>query len=235
MGIPIASLVVLAIPVVSSMFGRGGGSLYNPVLVLLGWDLKTAISSALVLNLATALVATLVFARSRLVDPRSSTLFLPGTMVGALWGALLNNSAPKNLRTGIPPAFLPGADFLMIRAGKGQRAEPPRPMTRRLLIPIVVFCFAVGVLSSLIGVGGGLVIFPSLVLYLKYLARKPAGSNPHVVAASSLAGFLGHRSAGHVYPVSGPADWRQGTVTASASARKPGRERPWAGVEYSCG
>ena len=205
MGIPIAFFVVLAISVVFSMFGKGGGSLYTPVLVLLGWDLKTAITTALVLNLATALVATAVFARNRLVDFKSSTLFLPGTIVGSLLGALLSNSAPKNLLLGIFSVFLLGAGFLMIRSGKGQGAESHRPMTGRLVATIVVFSFAVGVLSSLIGVGGGLVIFPFLVLYLKYQAQKAAGSNAYIVTVSSLVGSLGHLSVGHVdYALIGP-------------------------------
>ncbi len=198
MGIPIAFFVVLAISVVFSMFGKGGGSLYTPVLVMLGWDIKTAISTALFLNLATALVATIVFARNRLVDFKSASLFLPGTIVGSLLGALLSNWAPKSLLLGLFSVFLLGAGFLMIRSGKGQADQKPRPMTGGLTATIVVFSFAVGVLSSLIGVGGGLVIFPFLVLYLKYQAQKAAGSNAYIVTVSSLVGSLGHLSVGHV-------------------------------------
>ena len=156
--------VVLAISVVFSMFGKGGGSLYTPVLAMLGWDVGVSISTALFLNLVTALVATVVFARNRLVDFRFCTIFLPGTIAGSILGALLSRRAPKNLLLGLFAAFLVGAGVLMMRSGKGEAGQSVRRLSRSLGTLILVFSFAVGVLSSLIGVGGGLVIFPFLVL-----------------------------------------------------------------------
>ena len=194
----IAFFVVLAISVVFSMFGKGGGSLYTPVLVMLGWDLTTSISTALFLNLVTALVATIVFARNRMVDFKFSSLFLPGTVAGSLLGALLSSRAPKDLLLGLFSAFLLGAGVLMIRSNKGEAEQKERRVTAGLIAVVVAFSFAVGVLSSLIGVGGGLVIFPFLVLYLKYQAQKAAGANAYIVTVSSLVGSLGHLSIGHV-------------------------------------
>jgi hypothetical protein len=194
----VAFFVVLVISVVFSMFGKGGGSLYTPVLVMLGWDLGTSISTALFLNLVTALVATIVFARNRLVDFKFSSLFLPGTIAGSLLGALLSSRAPKDLLLGLFSAFLLGAGFLMIRSSKGEAEQQPRRPGARLVAVVIVFSFAVGVFSSLIGVGGGLIIFPFLVLYLKYNAQKAAGANAYIVTVSSLVGSLGHLSIGHV-------------------------------------
>jgi uncharacterized membrane protein YfcA len=193
-----AFLVVLVISVVFSMFGKGGGSLYTPVLVMLGWELSTSISTALFLNLVTALVATAVFARNRLVDFKFSSLFLPGTIAGSLLGALLSSRAPKDLLLGLFSAFLLGAGILMIRSNKGEADQQVRRLSRRLAAVVVTFSFAVGVLSSLIGVGGGLIIFPFLVLYLKYHPQKAAGANAYIVTVSSLVGSLGHLSIGHV-------------------------------------
>jgi len=165
---------------------------------MLGWDLGTSISTALFLNLVTALVATIVFARNRLVDFKFSSLFLPGTIAGSLLGALLSSRAPKDLLLGLFSAFLLAAGILMIRSNKGE-ADPEAKRSRGGRIAVVVpFSFAVGVLSSLIGVGGGLIIFPFLVLYLKYNAQKAAGANAYIVTISSLVGSLGHLSIGHV-------------------------------------
>jgi uncharacterized membrane protein YfcA len=194
----IAFFVVLAISVVFSMFGKGGGSLYTPVLVMLGWSVGPAISTALFLNLVTALVATAVFARNRLVDFKFSSLFLPGTIAGSILGALLSSRAPKDLLLGLFSAFLLFAGVLMIRSNKGEAEQQARRLDARLVALVVAFSFGVGVLSSLIGVGGGLVIFPFLVLYMKYQAQKAAGANALIVTVSSLVGSLGHLSVGHV-------------------------------------
>jgi hypothetical protein len=190
--------VVLAISVVFSMFGKGGGSLYTPVLVMLGWDVGVSISTALFLNLVTALVATVVFARNRLVDFRFCTIFLPGTIAGSILGALLSSRAPKDLLLGLFAAFLVGAGTLMMRSGKGEAGQSVRRLSWSLGTLILVFSFAVGVLSSLIGVGGGLVIFPFLVLYMGYSAQKAAGANALIVTVSSLVGSVGHFAIGHI-------------------------------------
>jgi len=194
----IAFFVVLAISVVFSMFGKGGGSLYTPVLVMLGWEVSTAISTALFLNLVTALVATVVFARSKLVDFKFSSIFLPGTIAGSILGALLSSRAPKDLLLGMFSVFLLGTGVLMVLSSKGDAKQQVRRLSPGLIAVVVVFSFAVGVLSSLIGVGGGLIIFPFLVLFLKYPAQQAAGANAFIVTISSIVGSAGHYSVGHI-------------------------------------
>ncbi len=194
----IAFITILVISGVFSMFGKGGGSLYTPVLVMLGLSLAPAISSALFLNLVTALVATIVFSRNRLVDFKFCSIFLPGTIAGSLLGAVLSSKAPKDLLLGIFSVFLYGVGLLMIISGKEKAGQTVKPLSRRMAALIVVFSFGVGVLSSLIGVGGGLIIFPFLVLFMKYGAQKAAGANSFIVTISSLVGTAGHFALGHV-------------------------------------
>lgn len=197
----ISFLVVLVISVVFSMFGKGGGSLYTPVLVMLGWGVKTVIPTSIFLNLVTALVATVVFARNKLVDFRFSSIFLPGTIVGSLLGALLSSRAPINLLLGIFSVFLASVGAIMIFSGKGERKQEPaegRSKGWRAVVVVTLFSFGVGVLSSLIGVGGGLIIFPFLVLYVGYNAQKAAGANAYIVTVSSIVGSLGHMAVGHL-------------------------------------
>jgi hypothetical protein len=194
----IAFVVVLVISAVFSMFGKGGGSLYTPVLVMLGLEVRAAVSTALFLNLVTALVATIVFARNRLVDFKFCSIFFPGTIVGSLLGALLSSRAPQGLLLGAFSLFLYGVGILMVLSTKEEATQPLRRLSLKLGTLIVVFSFLVGVLSSLIGVGGGLIIFPFLVLYMKYPAQKAAGANALIVTVSSIVGTAGHFALGHV-------------------------------------
>ena len=194
----IAFLVVLVISGVFSMFGKGGGSLYTPVLVMLGMAVGPAISTALFLNLVTALVATIVFHRNKLVDYRFCLVFLPGTIMGSCLGAVLSNLAPKNLLLGLFSVFLYAVGLLMIFSTKEKAGQPVRKLDARMIALIAGFSFGVGVLSSLIGVGGGLIIFPFLVLYMKYGAQMAAGANALIVTVSSFVGTIGHFALGHV-------------------------------------
>ncbi len=197
----VAFVIILVISGVFSMFGKGGGSLYTPVLVMLGMAVGPAISAALFLNLVTALVATIVFHRNKLVDYRFCFVFLPGTIVGSFLGAVLSGMAPKNILLGIFSVFLYAVGLLMIVSGKEKAGQALRTLTAPMIVLITVFSFGVGVLSSLIGVGGGLIIFPFLVLYMKYGAQMAAGANAFIVTVSSLVGTIGHFALGHV-------DWR---------------------------
>ena len=194
----IAFFIVLLVSGVFSMFGKGGGSLYTPVLVMLGMAVGPAISTAIFLNLVTAVVATMVFHRNKLVDYRFCLVFLPGTIAGSYLGALLSNMAPKPLLLGIFSAFLVAAGLLMMFSAKEKPGQQVRKLTAGIVALVIAFSFCVGTFSSLIGVGGGLIIFPFLVLYLKYGARMAAGANSLIVAVSSLIGTIGHFALGKV-------------------------------------
>lgn len=201
---------VLLVSGIFSMFGKGGGSLYTPVFVMLGVGLGTAITTALFLNFVTALVATVVFWRNKLVDLKFSSLFLPGTIVGSLIGAALSSHAPKGMILGIFSAFLYAAGIWMVISAKTKESGETRPVSWKTIALITLFSFFVGVLSSLIGVGGGLVIFPFLVLYMKYGAQKAAGANSFIVMISSIVGTGGH------YAAAGSFDYRMIIIASVA-------------------
>jgi len=193
-----AFVTILVISGVFSMFGKGGGSLYTPVLVMLGMAVGPAISTAIFLNLVTALTATIVFQKNKLVDYRFCLVFLPGTIAGSLLGAVLSNMAPKNILLGIFSAFLYAVGILLLLSRKEKEGQQVKKLTPGMMVLITLFSFGVGLISSLIGVGGGLIIFPFLVLYMKYGAQKAAGANSLIVTVSSLVGTIGHFSLGHV-------------------------------------
>jgi len=194
----IAFVIILVVSGVFSMFGKGGGSLYTPVLVMLGMAVAPAISTALFLNLVTALVATIVFQRNKLVDYRFCLVFLPGTVMGSFLGAVLSSMAPKNLLLGIFSVFLYAVGLLMVFSAKEKPGQQVRKLTVAMIALVTIFSFGVGVLSSLIGVGGGLIIFPFLVLYMKYGAQMAAGANSLIVTVSSFVGTIGHFALGRV-------------------------------------
>ena len=193
-----AVFAILVISGVFSMFGKGGGSLYTPVLVLLGLPVQPAISTSIFLNLVTALTATIVFQRNKLVDYRFCLVFMPGTIVGSFLGAVLSSRAPKELLLGIFSVFLYAMGLLLIFSAREKGPQQTRPMTTGMIVLVTVFSFGVGVLASLLGVGGGLIIFPFLVLYMKYSAQMAAGANSLIVTVSSLVGTIGHFALGHV-------------------------------------
>ncbi|MFI5449983.1 MAG: sulfite exporter TauE/SafE family protein [Candidatus Bathyarchaeia archaeon] len=194
-------LVVLVISLVFSMFGKGGGSLYTPILILFGLAVSAAVSTSLFLNLLVAFTAMIVFAWNKIVDYRIAAVFAPGTIAGSIMGVLVSRWVPTNVVLAILAIFLAFAGTRLILMGR-KKADAKNTERRAIgivvVVIIVLYSFLVGALSSLIGVGGGLIIFPFLVLYMRHNAQRAAGANALIVTISSLVGAVGHGIVGHL-------------------------------------
>ena len=171
LALEIAILAVFGIALVFSMFGQGGGSLYTPTLVLLGFAVLVSVSTSLVLNLVTAVFATAVYFRQRYVDLPLGALLIPGSVAGAFLGGLWGNHVDTQLLLWVFVAFLVGAGARMVatyweRGRSGDSGSRAR-LTYPVMAVVVVFSFAVGVLSGLLGIGGGIVLVPFLIFALR--------------------------------------------------------------------
>ncbi len=200
---------VFLISLVFSMFGQGGGSLYTPTLFLLGYATLVSSSTSLVLNLVTALFATIVYYREKLVDLRLALAFIPGIVAGSFLGGAEGNFVSTTLLLWLFVIFLLGAGGRMVYTHweKTPAAEigPKRP-SRLTYAIIALFSFGVGIISGLLGVGGGILIVPFLIFAYRLPTKLSAGTSGFVVIFSSLFGVLGHSAFGHLDYSLNPAD-----------------------------
>lgn len=198
----VVSLVsVFLVSLIFAMFGQGGGSLYTPILVLLGYATLISISTSLVLNLVTALFASLIYFHSKLVNLRLALVFIPGIVVGSFLGGAWANFVNTKLLLWMFVFFLIGAGGRMIYSywEKSVREEPHNSsLSPSMYTVVVLFSFAVGVLSGLLGVGGGILILPFLIFFYKVPMKISAGTSMFIVIFSSLFGVLGHYAFGHI-------------------------------------
>ncbi|MDW5564340.1 MAG: sulfite exporter TauE/SafE family protein [Methanomassiliicoccus sp.] len=195
----IAVISVLLVSIIFSMFGQGGGSLYTPILFLLGYTALISVSTSLVLNLVTAASASVVYYRSKLIDLKIAAAFIPGICLGALVGGVLGNFVDPTLLMWLFVLFLVGAGARMIYTiwEKKTDAETcPAGFSGAMYAMIILFSFAVGILSGLLGVGGGIVIVPFLLFICRYPMKNSAGTVSFIVIFSSLFGVIGHSAFG---------------------------------------
>ncbi|MGQ9587115.1 MAG: sulfite exporter TauE/SafE family protein [Thermoplasmata archaeon] len=196
-----AIISVFMISLVFSMFGQGGGSLYTPLLFLLGYAALISISTSLVLNLVTALSATLIYYRSKMVDLKLSSTFVPGICAGSLVGGASAKYIDSDLLMWAFVVFLIVAGGRMVYTYWEKKKESESclmNLTTRMIALIVVFSFAVGVLSGLLGVGGGIIIVPFLIFLCKHPTKGAAGTAAFVVIFSSVFGVIGHSAVGNL-------------------------------------
>lgn len=189
------ALVVLgavAIGLVLGLLGSGGSILTVPVLVYLAHEPdKVAIAESLAIVGAIALAGSVPYARQKLVDWHSVLWFgVPG-IAGTYGGAALARWVPGPVQLALFAVVMLMAAGMMLRGrrgageGDGLRGEG----YRQAPWAIATEGLAVGVLTGLVGVGGGFLIVPALVLLGGLSMRLAVGTSLVIVAAKSAAGF----------------------------------------------
>ena len=195
-----AVIFAFAIAFIFSMFGQGGGSVYSPLLITLGYAILLSTSTSLVLNLITSLSAGYIFYRKKMIDFKISLIFAPGISIGAFAGGALSKSFNTTFLMWLFVAFLVlvGARMLYSYWEKEKtNVEPQKPFTAGWVTLIAIVGLAVGFLAGLLGVGGGIFIVPFMVYVLKTPTKIAAGSSHLIISFSALAGILGHATSHH--------------------------------------
>ena len=165
-------LLGIAVGVVGTLIGAGGGFLLIPVFLFLYKDkspgVLTAISLAVICANATS--GSIAYAKMKRIIYRGGLLFALAAIPGSVIGAIIINyisTGTFDIVFGIT-LIVVGA-YLFI-SGKRFKSHPfgyeiVPPYNVRLGMIISVF---VGLLSSLLGIGGGIIHVPMMVYVLKF-------------------------------------------------------------------
>ena len=134
-------------------------------------------------------------------------------MAGAAVGARLSSYVPATVQLTMLAAVMVAAAVSMLRSRPPDPAVPadgPPPPARSVLL-VVIIPVAIGALTGLVGIGGGFLFVPALVLLAGVPMRHAVGTSLVVISMNAAAGFAGYL--GHV-----PIPWGfVGTFVAAAS------------------
>lgn len=187
---PLALIGALAIGLSLGLLGSGGSILTVPVLVyVLGQDEKVAIAGSLGIVGAVSLAGAIPFAlRRQVVWPSVLWFGVPG-MVGTWSGAWLSQWISGGVQLTLFAIVMLLAAWMMLKPPRlADAADPPsrpRPAWR-----IAIDGILVGVLTGLVGVGGGFLIVPALVLLGGMPMRLAVGTSLLLIALKSASGFV---------------------------------------------
>ncbi|AEV16602.1 MAG: sulfite exporter TauE/SafE family protein [Thermus sp.] len=167
------------------LLGSGGSILTVPVLVyLLGEAPKQAIAESLLIVGGIALLGALPYALRGLVDGRNVLFFgLPG-MAGTYLGAWLSRFVSGEVQLLVFALVMLLAAYFMARP-----APLGAPKGERKAWKILLDGLAVGALTGFVGVGGGFLIVPALVLLGGLPMHLAVGTSLVIIALKSFAGF----------------------------------------------
>ncbi|WP_022836819.1 sulfite exporter TauE/SafE family protein [Salisaeta longa] len=177
----------LAIGLVLGLLGSGGSILAVPVLVYLANETaKLAIAESLGIVTLISLVGAIPFAVRKQVDWRSVAFFgIPG-MAGAYGGAYLSQFMSGALQLAIFALVMLAAAVMMFRDPPVQEEESAPHAAWKIVAEGLV----VGVLTGIVGVGGGFLIVPALVLLGGLPMHLAVGTSLVIIALKSASGFV---------------------------------------------
>lgn len=197
-------LGALLIGVVLGLIGGGGSILTVPVLVyLLSINPVTATAYSLFVVGASSLVGALNNLKKKLVDFRTATVFsIPAFIAVYATRKYLVPAIPEHIFTlwefevtkdiGIMLFFA----LIMIVASVSMIRETSKEDLRETKVKfnyplIIIEGVVVGVLTGIVGAGGGFLIIPALVLLAKLPMKKAVATSLLIIAVKSLIGFIG--------------------------------------------
>lgn len=220
----IGHLLAVGIGVSLGLLGGGGSVLALPVLVyVMGVAPKSAIAMTLIIVGTVSLLGTLPHARRGNLNLRIAAIFGSATMVGAYFGARMASlawvtSAFQMLLFGslmlIAAGLMIYKSLRPVNQTVSQSGGQPLSQNNELdsaeltgiqyIKTTCQYCWlwlvteglAVGILTGLVGVGGGFAIVPALVLLGKIPMGQAIGTSLLIIACNSVAGSLGYL--GHV-------------------------------------
>lgn len=204
---PTVALAVL-VGVTLGLLGGGGSILTVPLLAYVaGMDAKEAIATSLLVVGVTSAVGAISHARAGRVRWRTGVLFGGAGMVGAYAGGLLARFVPGPVLLIAFALMMIATAVAMLRGRKAVSADvaPSLPVGRILLDGVVV-----GLVTGLVGAGGGFLVVPALALLGGLPMPVAVGTSLVVIAMKSFAGLGGYLTTVQI-------DWRlAAAVTAAA-------------------
>lgn len=195
MGFLIAASI--AIGVLLGLFGGGGSILTVPVLVYLaGLTAKNAIVTSLIVVCITSTITVFNFARRKLVCWKTGLTFGVAGMAGAFVGGRLAAFVPDPILLVLFAVVMLLASLAMMRSapqttGDNSCGDSFCPMN----LPVSAILFdgvLVGLVTGLIGVGGGFLLVPALTLLAGLPIQAAIGTSLFIIVLQSLAALAGH-------------------------------------------
>ncbi len=192
-----AWLAALAIGVTLGLLGGGGSVLTVPVFVyILGVDPRSAVAMSMPVVGLTSLIGAYGHWRAGNVAWRSALSFGLIAMIGAYAGARLAVYLSGAQQLLLLAIVMAASAVSMLRPARTNADTPAPPSAMRTAShfrpAVLVAALAVGLLTGLVGIGGGFLVVPALVLLSGVPMHRAIGTSLVVIAMNATSGVLGY-------------------------------------------
>ncbi|MDR1712407.1 MAG: sulfite exporter TauE/SafE family protein [Propionibacteriaceae bacterium] len=176
---------------VSGLFGVGGGTIIVPLLLsVAAFDVRLAHGTSLAAIVPTAIAAVSSYAVGGSVDWIAAALICVGSVTGAQIGSKLLSSLPKKTIRWIFIAFLCAVIVSMFIVVSNR--ESRLTIDVWLGLALAALGLAVGICSGLLGVGGGIIVVPMLIVVFGASDLIAKGTSLAMMIPTAISGTVGN-------------------------------------------
>jgi uncharacterized membrane protein YfcA len=175
----------MAVGVLSGFFGIGGGTILVPILLFLGFDMKTAIGISVIQMVFSSVFGSYLNFKKGTLDTKMVLIIGSGGFLGALLSSFIISSVDAIV---LEIVFL----FFVLFALTRMYFTPKENLSPKKPPAIVLFSIGVvlGLFSISIGVGGSILLVPILVGFLHVSLKNAISAGLFFVVFSSVSGVI---------------------------------------------
>jgi len=181
--------------VLGSILGLGGGIIVVPVLTFFGYSPTLAASTSLFAAFSNAVASTISYTRQKRIQfsigLKLGLLSIPGTILGAYISSEITPSLFKIL---FGLVLIVSAIYIFINR---KIESKQRNQSKQVMLFAVGASFFAGIISSLFGIGGGIVFVPLMVIVMGLSMKEAAPTSQFILLFASAAGLAAHSALGH--------------------------------------
>jgi len=198
-------IVFFIFSIILSMVGLGGGVLYVPLLLFLGYDFQDSSTLSLFLIIVTGFSAFTRFRKAKLVDWKLALFMESFTGLGAFTGGLTSvHFNELYLKLAFAIALIVAAYLMLkpqnvleqkhlIKTGRFYWKREFGGNSYSLNIPLIIpVAFLIGYVAGLLGIAGGVFKVPIMILWFGIPAKIAIATSSLMVSFTGLLGFGGH-------------------------------------------
>lgn len=221
-------LLGAVVGLIGSLLGIGGGFILMPVFMwILGIEHQTAAGTSLFVVLLNALSGAYAYIRQKKAYFDAVVKFGLATVPGAVAGSYISHLLPKadfNLIFGIYLILMAGL-MTFKKVKSGNMTALPDGFTYNWPLGVAA-SFGVGFLSSIFGIGGGLIHVPLMIFALGFPPHVATATSTCILVISAASGITSHFMLGHVVWEMGLSIGLGAVVGAQLGAKLSLRTKP---------
>lgn len=189
---PFFVIIGLIAGILGSMIGVGGGIIISPALTFLGFTPPQVASTSLFAVSSTSVSSTIAYARSNkiqyMLGIKMALLSIPGAIIGSY---LSTGIDPGYFRVLLATILIATGIYLMFRKSiiNGNSFTLESTGVKILFFSAT---FVAGIMSSLFGIGGGVIFVPLLIMIVGLTMHLAAPTSQFVVMITSIVGLTTH-------------------------------------------